>query len=399
MADQTLARYVNELAILTTLRTQGPTSRAVLSRRLALTPATMSRLVGEMARRGLLRETEAAADRGGAREPGRPAVNVEINPQGAFFLGVEIGVGVVRFALLDLAAAVVNSTVSAVPADIAPDAVTRRIGRRLDKLERDPRFAGKIRSVGVTVPGLVTLDGHVVHLPILRLEGPQPARAAAQVGVAALLHRKQRRRRHLGSVYTQPSLPSDCTIFLNSGTGSRPRGNRQRRLVRGAFGTAGEFGHLRIAANGPKCYCGQRLRWRPSSISRRWRALRGPRPRRRRVRTGLPDEIAEAARDGGRARRAVDSPARHLAAGLVALVNVFNPSTIVLGGVMQPLLEPLIPRLKAAVAAGIVPGGAVPEIRMSALGLLECAIGAATVAHHHSFDVWNFDLSQRELAF
>ena len=102
MADQTLARYVNELNVLTLLRTKGPTSRASLSRQLELTPATMSRLVGEMARRGLLREVDGSPNNPDSRAPGRPGVEIGIDPGGAAFLGVEIGVGIVRFCLLDL---------------------------------------------------------------------------------------------------------------------------------------------------------------------------------------------------------------------------------------------------------------------------------------------------------
>ncbi|MDE2017061.1 MAG: MarR family transcriptional regulator, partial [Hyphomicrobiales bacterium] len=51
MADQRLARRVNELAILTALRALGPTSRADLARRLDVTPATASRIVADMAAR------------------------------------------------------------------------------------------------------------------------------------------------------------------------------------------------------------------------------------------------------------------------------------------------------------------------------------------------------------
>ena len=90
---------------------------------------------------------------------------------------------------------------------------------------------------------------------------------------------------------------------------------------------------------------------------------------------------------------------RHLGLGLVTLVNIFNPSTIVLGGVMRPLIELCLDKLRKTVAEGIVPGTLVPDIRMSALGIFECAVGAAAVAHHHSFDIANFDFSQRELAF
>ena len=41
------------------------------------------------------------------------------------------------------------------------------IGDTVTKLRAHPRFGGKLRSVGVTLPGLVAMDGSVIHLPIL----------------------------------------------------------------------------------------------------------------------------------------------------------------------------------------------------------------------------------------
>ncbi len=73
MADQTLARYVNERSLLRLLRVQGATTRADMARQLRLTPATVTRLVAEMAERGLLSEGARPAASESGREPGRPA--------------------------------------------------------------------------------------------------------------------------------------------------------------------------------------------------------------------------------------------------------------------------------------------------------------------------------------
>ena len=399
MADQTLARFVNELNVLTTLRTQGATSRAELSRRLDLTGATISRLVGELARRDLLREISSAPDDNAAREPGRPGVKIEINPEGAYFLGVEIGVGVMRFALLDLAASVASSLEIEIAADITPKAAVRAIAQHVDRFMRDARFADKIRSMGVTVPGLVTLDGDVVNLPILgwrdlnlktllRKAVPLPCLVENNATAAAF-----------GSVYTLPSLPSDCTIFLKLGSGCGGAAIVNRRLLRGSSGTAGEFGHLRIAAGGPMCNCGRRgcLETRVN-LAAMGRAYLGRDDLGGAQLMRLPRQIAEALKNGDpQARRAVASLTEHLGSGLVALVNIFNPSTIMLGGVMQPLIEPALGKLRKIVGEGIVPGTLPPDIRLSPLGIFECAIGAAAVAHHHSFDISHFDLTRQEL--
>ena len=94
--------------------------------------------------------------------------------------------------------------------------------------------------------------------------------------------------------------------------------------------------------------------------------------------------------------RTVRALARQLALGIVALVNIFNPTTIVLGGVMSPILSLCLDDIRSRIAAGIVPGTTVPEIRLSDLGIFDCAIGAASIAHHHLFDISNFEVSERD---
>ena len=55
MADQTLAKEVNERQILRFLRLCGSASRADIARHLEVTPASVTRLVNGLALRGLVR--------------------------------------------------------------------------------------------------------------------------------------------------------------------------------------------------------------------------------------------------------------------------------------------------------------------------------------------------------
>jgi predicted NBD/HSP70 family sugar kinase len=60
-----------------------------------------------------------------------------------------------------------------------------------------------------------------------------------------------------GALYTEPALPSECTIFLKIGTGCGGAAIINGRLFRGAAGTAGEFGHIQVAKHSRRCSCGQ----------------------------------------------------------------------------------------------------------------------------------------------
>ena len=237
MADQTLARYVNELSILTMLRTRGAATRADMARRLSITPATVTRLVSELSRRELLREIDEPATNGAAREPGRPGVSVELNSNGAYFLGVEIDVGVLRYALLDLSASVVASSEVRVPKSAKPAIVVGKIVDFERALERESRFKGKVKSVGVTVPGLVTSDGYVVNLPILGWKSLDLLAILKEQDLATL-HRRERRQRSRIRRALHP------TVVTNRQHHFSQTGHRMRRRCDNQWASAsGRNGH------------------------------------------------------------------------------------------------------------------------------------------------------------
>ena len=398
MADQTLARYVNELSILTMLRTHGAATRADMARRLSITPATVTRLVSELSRRELLREIGERATNGAVREPGRPGVSVELNSKGAYFLGVEIDVGVLRYALLDLSASVVGSSEVRVSKSTKPATVVGKIVDFVETLERESRFKGKVKSVGVTVPGLVTSDGYVVNLPILGWKSLDLlAILKEQVSLPCIVE-NDANAAAFGAHYTQPSLPTDSTIFLKVGTGCGGAAIINGRLLRGGTGTAGEFGHIKIAKQGHLCSCGQVGCLEASvNLAAVARSYKGSDDLTEAEFLALPVEVGYAVQAGDKtALKTVHALARQLASGIVALVNIFNPTTIVLGGVMSPILEFCLDDIRSRIASGIVPGTTVPEVRLSVLGIFDCAIGAASIAHHHLFDISNFELSERD---
>ena len=82
-----------------------------------------------------------------------------------------------------------------------------------------------------------------------------------------------------------------------------------------------------------------------------------------------------------------------LGAGLSQLVNIFNPTLIMLGGVMRPVLTLCLAQVQQQVADTIVPGMAQPDVQLSPLGLRESAVGAACLAHQAAFDITRVDIA------
>jgi predicted NBD/HSP70 family sugar kinase len=397
MADQTLARHVNELSILTMLRVHGASTRAEIARRLSITAATVTRLVSDLSRRELVREVGEREKGSVVRELGRPGVRIELNSEGAYFLGVEIDVGVLRYALLDLSASVIASSETRIPKWSKPRTVVSRISDYVESLEKEGRFRDRLKSVGVTVPGLVTSDGMVINLPILGWKNLDLAAILKEQIRLPCFVENDANAAAFGALYTEPALPSECTIFLKIGTGCGGAAIINGRLLRGAAGTAGEFGHIQVAKHGRRCSCGQLGCLEASvNLAAIARDYKGSDDLKEEELLALPAEIARSAAAADEAGlRTVRSFSRQLSTGIVALVNIFNPTTIILGGLMSPILEARLDDIRSRVAAGIVPGTKVPEVRLSVLGILDCAIGAASIAHHHLFDISNFELSDR----
>lgn len=394
MADQTLAKFVNERGILGLLRARGACSRAEISRHMGLTQATISRLTSDMIRRGLLREVAPTAAPDRDREPGRPGIALQVNPSGACFLGVEVGVSVLRVVLLDLCATVVESVETRLPRRPQPQEAAAAIAHHIDRIRALQGRFGRLTGVGVTLPGLVTTGGFIVNLPILGWKMTDFRACLAAATDLPVMIENNANAAAFGAVYTRPGLVAPFTLFLKLGTGCGGAAIVNGRLLRGADGTALELGHVNLGEPGVACSCGQRgclETWvNLAALARAWAGRDLPPEA---DLHSLPDEVAAAfAQAEPRALAAVSSLARHLAAGLVSLVNVFNPAQVVLGGTMVPVLRLALPEVAAIVAGRIIPGTRMPELLISPLGPFECAIGAACIPHHMSFDISNLEI-------
>lgn len=390
MADQTIAKYLNELTILTMLRVQGQASRMEIARHLSVTPATVTRLVNNLTERGLVQDIELlTSNRQANREPGRPATNVTLNNTGAFFFGVEVGVNVLRFALLDLAACVVESSEMPFPNQMSPERVADEIARRIDRLKENPTYRDNLKGVGIAFPGIVRSDGFVVNLPIVGWRNVDFPSLLSKLIDLPFFIENDANAGAFGCIYNDPSLPNTCSLFLKLDAGCGGAAVIDGRLLRGANGTAGEFGHLRLSDDGPQCGCGNRGCLESKiGLSAIAQQFLGTQDLSEIELARLPERIVEAAgQNDNRAIETMDSFTHWLVLGLISLVNLYNPSIIFLGGPVSMLAEATIDKISQGVREGIVTGIPAPTLMFSTLGAYESAIGAASIAHHHTFDI------------
>lgn len=235
------------------------------------------------------------------------------------------------------------------------------------------RTFGVVDSVGVGIAGLVSRDGEVVvttHLPGVR-ELPLRDRVASQLGVPVAVDNDATcaavAEWRLGA-----ARGVDDALVVTLGTGIGGGAIVSGRVARGHNGFAGEFGHMVVARGGEPCPCGRRGCWEAYASGGGLARLAG----------GVAAEtVVGRFLDGDSgATEVVTSFADWVVVGLHNLVNIHDPSCIVLGGGLgsRPEIVDLVSTRFIAGEGGHA-GRALPLLVAAELGEYAGAIGAAFI--------------------
>lgn len=150
----------NQRVVLDLVRTRGPISRADIVRLSGLTFPSVSRIVGELIERGLVDEKRQR--RGGM---GKPPTELELNPQSAFSIGLNLDRDHLSAVLVDLSGQVLARSHTDL-SEPTPEVVTPLMLAAVDTLlaERDiPRRL--LLGVGVGLPAPLHTDKVIGNLP------------------------------------------------------------------------------------------------------------------------------------------------------------------------------------------------------------------------------------------
>ncbi|HMB71836.1 MAG TPA: ROK family protein, partial [bacterium] len=179
-------------------------------------------------------------------------------------------------------------------------------------------------------------------------------------------------------------VPDFAYVKLGTGVGSGHFIDGE--IYRGSTGVAGEVGHLAIDPHGEPCICGLRgclaTFVGSAALERRARALRAEHPDSTLTDSGISIQAIEDAALAGDslARRVAREAAEHLGIAVAGVLNLLNPSVVILGGGLTRLGDLLLDPLHETVRhRTLVSSVAASEIRVAELGPRAVAIGAATL--------------------
>lgn len=231
-----------------------------------------------------------------------------------------------------------------VPTGFGPDAVLQTALGAVTRLaELAGIRAGEFESIGIGIPGAVdSASGRVTHAVNLGLEGLElGGRLTAQLGRDVRIENDVNAAA-LGAYHLLERDPTHSMAYLNLGTGLAAGLVIEGRLWRGSHGIAGEIGHIPVDPGGAVCVCGQRgcleTAASGSAIARQW-PTDDPSPARA--------LFAAAAAGDRRAVEVRDRLVENVGAAVRLLVLTVDVDSVVIGGGLSSLGEPLLADVRA----------------------------------------------------
>ncbi len=310
-------------------------------------------------------------------------------------LGVDLGGTKVAVALADAGGSVLTSDVYPTQADRGPAAVIADIVTCVKERLGGP--AKDAAALGVGVAGQVDETTGAVHFaPNLRWhEVALGAELEQALGMPVVVTNDVRAATWGEWIHGAGRGARDLvTLFIGTGVGGGIISGG--RVLVGCTNTAGELGHVTIVTGGRKCTCpnsgcleayvggwaiaeqAREAVARDLAAGKRLVAIAG----------GVGDitarSVTQAYREGDAlAVRLVQEISRHLAAGMVGIVNAFNPCLFILGGGVLEGLPELATFVEGPVRTHALEA-AVRGLRVvrAALGNQAGVVGAAAMARH-----------------
>lgn len=358
--DHAAMRDMNLALILSTLRRHAPLSRSQLAIQTGLNKATVSNIVKELLAGGFIYELGST---NGSSEVGRPATNLDLNPDAGYIIGAEIGVDFISVIIANFAIGVVSRRYESTLKRLGQQDILDRLLFLLRESVEQVKGRGKpLYGIGIGVPGLVDVSkGTLLFAPNLQWRDVPLGQMIADEFEAPIYVGNEANMAALGESYFGAGQGCSFMLYVSSGIGLGGGIVIDGQLVEGSTGFAGEAGHMTVERDGLPCNCGNHGCWETVASQRAlFRRVQedidaGEASWIEEMTGGDPDKlsitpIVEAAKKGDDvAGRALRETGEWLGIGIASLMNVINPQLVVFGGPLSLAHEFLLPQIKETV--------------------------------------------------
>lgn len=373
-ANAERSRSHNRQMVLARVRAAGEIGRAEIARASGLTTQAVSNIIADLLDDGLILEC-------GRRTAGRglPAVQYALNPAGGFAAGIEIRPDAVFAALLNLGGETLASERRPLAATDR-HGITRTVRALHDAVLGASGASGdKVLGAGIVMPGpfgATGIRGSGSELPLWDDTPPDrwfsdalglPVVVENDANAAAIAERVS------GVAH---GLETYAFIYFGSGLGLGLV--HKGRLMGGAFGNAGEIGHIPVPSRG-------RVVSLESAVSRLsvGRALRAAG-----IEAASVDDLDRLFAKTNPALMAwLDAAVEPLSAAVGIVENLFDPQAVILGGAMPDrILDHLVAALRLPErSVANRDDRTVPRLMRGASGRMTATLGAAALVINQAF--------------
>jgi predicted NBD/HSP70 family sugar kinase len=307
---------------------RGPLSAADIARATGLARSTISMALAELRRSDLLVEIPPAES---ARGVGRPAATYALNPEAGTCVGLHLGRDGLRLLVADVSHHVICEKSIALERDYSPAAAAEaaRAALRDAYRARDLPLRALL-GVGISVSGPVRPDGRIQRSSMVPTWAGVDIREAFEPALERpIFADNESNCAAIAEMTWGVAVGREDFVLFKVDVGVGGAIVAGGRILRGAAGGAGEFGHMTIDPDGELCRCGNRgcLELSGSFI----RALELASKLHRRP-IDLVELVALAREGDVGAARLIADTATHAGRGLAMIGAALNPPLFVIGG-------------------------------------------------------------------
>jgi len=350
-------RDANRRLVIQALSGRGVASRAEIARITGLSRSTVSSLVTDLQKSGLIVEREVT-DSPQSAQVGRPPVLIALSPDAGAAIGVDFGHSHIAVAIGDLSHTVLAEHWREIDVDhLATEGLDTAAELVAAALEEAGVDRDRVVGVGMGLPGPISDEQQTVGSTSI-LPGWVGVNAADEMARRLGLPVAVENDANLGALAEYVwgagrGAPDVAYIKASSGIGAGlVIGGR---LHRGVGGTAGEIGHTPYREEGAVCRCGNRgcleTVARTDVIASSVQAGKGGS-------LSIGDVIDLARAGDPPAQRVIADAGRAIGVGVAGLCNLLNPRRVIVGGELSAAGEVLLNPLRDSLNRYAIPTAA-----------------------------------------
>jgi len=390
VATRGTSREINRSIVLNLVRARQPISRADLARVMDVRRGAVTLIVNDLLRKGLIFEGAT-----GETVRGRKPTFLYIDSRRRAVVAADIRASETFVMLADLLGTPMTGAIG-FPTARDPKKLIELLAARVKQLLADHPEVDACEGIGVVVPGMVEHSTmRVLHAPTLGWRNVNLREGLAGATGLPVQIENSGRACALAQAWALredlAGLAGDL-VFVSISDGVGVGVMIHGEVLRGRHNIAGEFGHVPLSLDGPRCSCGSNGCWEayvsnPATLARYFGRPTEPGPTRVEQRHfTVEDLIARARARDAKASAALDSTARYLGLGLASVINVLDPARVYVGGEITIAWDLIEPTVRAALAErALTPDAAGTDIRPVAASEYPRLRGAAALVAAPAF--------------